>query len=228
MSRRLRFAVRRLRHLRRANSGMAMVEFAFFAPILFLLGMGGTELANLAVTHMRISQAAMHIADNASRIGERDTLSAQRIFESDINDLLTGVNLQAGEAVGLYENGRVILSSLEQNSDGGQWIHWQRCMGTKPAASAYGTQGTGASGTDFPGMGPSGEEIQAQANSAVMYVEVVYDYQPIIGNDFASFLPADEIRSTAAFTVRNSRDLTQIYQTSPPADVASCTKYETL
>ncbi|MES2700000.1 MAG: hypothetical protein V4647_10360 [Pseudomonadota bacterium] len=45
-------------------------------------------------------------------------------------------------------------------------------------------------------------------DEAVMFVEVVYEYRPIIGDPFGA--PAD-IKTTASFTVRDDRDLPQIY-----------------
>ena len=218
--------ITRFRKLLFDTSGVAMIEFAFIGPIILLLGLVGIEMANLATTHMRISQAAMHVADNASRIGDRDQLAAQRIFESDINDVFVGVGLQAGERIGLLENGRVIISSLERNAEGGQTIRWQRCMGIKEADSEFGPQGTGATGTDFPGMGRAGQEVTAGPGQAVMFVEVIYDYQPILDNSFTQpYITPPEIRTTAAFTVRGSRDLTGIFQRSPAAPVAACNQY---
>ena len=212
--------------LLRDSRAVAMVEFAFIAPIILLLGVVGIEMANLAITHMRISQAAMHLADNASRIGDRDQLAAQRIYESDINDLFVGVNIQAGGQVELLENGRVIVSSLERNADGGQTIKWQRCMGRKQINSAYGGQGTGATGTGFRGMGRSGQELQAEANQAVMFVEVYYDYQPILANALTEpYVSPPEIRASAAFSVRGTRDLTGVFQRSPAVPTATCNKF---
>ncbi|MGB7409221.1 MAG: TadE/TadG family type IV pilus assembly protein [Pontixanthobacter sp.] len=214
------------RDLRRNDSGLALIEFAYALPILCVLSMGGIELANYALMNMRVSQAAMQISDNASRIGDRDALATQRIFEGDIVDIFTGVEIQAGQRADLFEQGRVILSSLEQNSEGGQWIHWQRCMGKKRVESAYGGQGTGASGTDFPGMGPAGNELQAAPSQAVMYVEIIYDYEPLITNDFAvQFVTSKTIRSESAFNVRGTRDLARIYQTPDPAPVRDCDQY---
>lgn len=216
-----------LRETLRDTRGVALVEFAFVAPLILFLGVVGIEMANYAVTSLRISQAAMHIADNGSRIGERGTLSAQRIYESDINDLFIGVRLQAGDSIDLYETGRVIVSSLERNADGGQWIHWQRCMGKLAEDSSFGPEGTGETGTDFTGMGEAGQEVTAEAGQAVIYVELVYDYRPLMSNGFTQpFLPDGPIRSTAAFNVRNTRDLNGIYQRSTPSSVASCDKYE--
>lgn len=218
--------VRELLRLVRDSRAVAMIEFAFIAPIILLMGLAGIEMANLAITHMRISQAAMHIADNASRIGDRDQLAAQRVFEADINDLFIGVNIQAGEQVGLLENGRVILSSLERNADGGQTIRWQRCMGLKNATSEYGGQGTGATGTGFAGMGSGGNVLRAGTGQAIMFVEIVYDYQPILDNAFTEpYISPPEIRSSAAFTVRGARDLSQVFQRTPAAPVAACNRF---
>ena len=223
------FASKTLRHLRRVlrdNSAVAAVEMAVSAPIVLLTGLVGMELSNLALVNLRVSQAAMHIADNASRIGHGDLLVAQQIYEDDINDLFVGVNLQAGEGLGLYEHGRVIVSSLEQNEDDGQWIHWQRCMGRKAFVSAYGSEGTGETGTGLPGMGPAGAELKAAPGQAVMYVEIAYTYQPLVNVALSDrFLTSREIRSESAFVVRGSRNLDGIFQRAAAAPVASCDKY---
>ncbi len=214
------------RKLWRDRSGLALVEFAYTLPILLVLGMTGLELSNLAIVNLRVSQAAMHIADNGSRIGDRDALNAQKIYESDINDIFLGVDIQAGAQTDLFENGRVIISSLEMNDDGGQWIHWQRCMGRLNVQSAYGVEGTGETGTDFAGMGEAGQELQATAGQAVIFVEIIYDYEPLIGNDYAMrFINSSRLTSTSAFNVRGTRDLSGIYQTSPAAPVRSCNQF---
>ncbi len=200
------------------DSGLALTEFAFVAPFFLTIGLAGTDTANYAITHMRVSQIAMHVADNASRVGEHDVLVARRINEANINDLFIGAERFAG-GLDLAANGRVILSSLEINADGGQWIHWQRCFGTKVFASTYGDAGDGLTGTDFPGMGEAGSEITATPGNAVMFVEVALDYS---GLGPVSLADGDVITYTAAFNVRDSRDLTQIYQTNPVSPVASC------
>jgi hypothetical protein len=195
-------------HLRRDKRGLALIEFAFAAPIMLTLGMYGLEAANLALVHMRISQVAMNLADTASRVGN-DALTPKQIRESDIDDTFHAVILQGGN-YNVTTGGRVILSSLEQNSSGGQWIHWQRCIGTGAQDSAYGTlvnhssQGTGATGTAFAGMGPAGTEIKAPARQAVMYVEVWYVYKPLISS---RLFGAPTIHTEASFIVRDIRNL---------------------
>lgn len=229
----IRRLLRRIRAVdarRLGKSGVAMVEFAFIAPLVLFMGMVGIELANMAVVNMRISQAAMHIGDNASRIGDRSALATMTVYESDINDILIGVRIQAGVPIDLYQNGRVILSSLERNSDGGQKIGWQRCMGLKNVSSAYGPEGTGSTGTAFAGMGASGSELQAASTSdAIMFVEIEYDYQPLLDNEWTQpFLPTPAIRSEAAFHVRGNRDLSGLAQRDPssPDPSATCNKFE--
>lgn len=218
--------------LRRAKSGMArllrlardsratvMVEMAFTLPLLVFVGFGGLEIANLTLVNTRISQAALSAADNASRIAYGSNLSLPRVREVDINEVFTGIDQQAA-GLNFRNNGRIILSSLERNADGGQWIHWQRCYGAYPASSSYGLEGTGKTGTGFAGMGPAGREVTAVAGTAVMFVEVVYKYQPLA---FANWLGPRVIRTTAAFNIREGRDLSQVYNPSPAATKSSCT-----
>ncbi len=214
-----------LRALWSDSSGVALTEFALSLPLLMTAGLWGIETAHLAVTTLQVNQVAMQIADNASRIGDTSSLEDRRIYESDINDLLLGSNIQAGETIDLYNHGRVIVSSLEvvEGTDDQQYIHWQRCKGTKAHPSSYGNEGDGLSST-LVGMGPPGEEVMAQRGEAVIFVEVNYDYQPLVSGFFAT---KRVISSTSAYTVRDSRDLTQIYQrdAGSPDPVSDCLTY---
>lgn len=220
---------RTLRRLRRDTRAVAMTEFALAAPLMLTVGLGGLEAAHLAVTHMRVSQTAMQIADNASRIGDETALLNRPISETDIIDLLMGADLQMGGGLDLYKFGRVIVSSLETDPDDPsgeqQYIHWQRCKGELRVTSSYGDEGDGKGDPSFVGMGPAGQEVLAMPGDAVMFVEVVYEYQPIITD---AFVGDRMIRTFASFTVRDSRDLSQIYQEDPlnPVDAATCDTYD--
>jgi hypothetical protein len=197
-------AVRSARALSANTSGLALTEFAFSLPILMLLMTAGVELANYVVVTKRVGDLAVVVADNASRIGTRsEGLSIHQISEAEINDVFIGAALQGG-IPDLNENGRVILSSLQRNAEGGQWIAWQRCFGTNGEVSAYGVQGDGATGTSFPGMGPPGNQIQAPPSTAVMVVEVYYNYEPIVPFDP---IAVGQIQEFAVFNVRESREL---------------------
>jgi hypothetical protein len=212
------------RGLRGNQSGLALTEFALATPIVTTLGLYGLEAANMAIAQMRISQISANLADTASRIGETSPLSLKRIRESDINDAFEAVRLQGG-AYKITTHGRVILSSLERNADDGQWIHWQRCVGKKDFPSTYGTQGDGETGTSFAGKGESGMEIQAPPASAVMFVEITYEYQPLISD---SLFGNKILHSKSAFLVRDRRDLTTANNPSNIAGDApfTCDKFE--
>ena len=80
------------RRLRRDRSGLALLEFAFTAPIVLSIGMYGIENANLALANMRTSQAALNIADNASRLGFTTSSNIQQMREYDINDVVAQVH----------------------------------------------------------------------------------------------------------------------------------------
>jgi hypothetical protein len=216
-------SVSRIRRWAADTSGVAMTEFALALPLLLTAGLWGTEAANLAITHMRVNQLAIHIADNAARIGDTSTLEDRKIYESDINDLLLGSNIQA-RGLDFYDHGRTIISSLETHPDNGnQYIHWQRCMGLKKWNSSYGNAGDG-SVSSLSGMGPAGEQVTAPPGGAVIFVEVAYDYQPLVS---ARFVSSDPITATAAFIVRDSRDLSQVYQRSAlsPDPVSGCATF---
>ncbi|WP_199797829.1 TadE/TadG family type IV pilus assembly protein [Porphyrobacter sp. HT-58-2] len=201
----LRSLGRRFARLLASNeSGLALTEFAFAAPLVLGVGMLGSETAAIVITHLRVSQIAMQVADNASRVGEAEVIIQKRVFERDIAETLIGAE-KLGEGIGIFDKGRIIISSLQRNSSGGQWIAWQRCRGAKNHTSSYGLEGAGATGTSFPGMGETGRLITAAPGTAVIFVEVSYDYEAI--TPFELF-DGQEITYTAAFNIRDNRDLT--------------------
>ena len=161
------------------RSGVALVEFAYTLPVFLAFGCCALEVANLSIARMRVSQMAMALADNAARVGVDNGLSAKRVFESDIYDLFEGVRAQS-QSLDVEQRGRVILSSQQRNASNGQWIAWQRCMGSKTFAPSYGAAGTGRTVTTYAGMGPTGRELEAPVGGAVMYVEIAYDYRALM------------------------------------------------
>lgn len=215
-----RFHAALMGRLRKDRSGVAMTEAALILPFFLGAGLWGIELANFSLTTMKVGQVAVQIADNASRIGDTSTLENRKIYEADINDLLLGAQLQGGKGMDLYDHGRVIVSSLEVNPSGNQYIHWQRCMGTDKLTSSYGKQGDVVTS----GMGPKGREVTAISGEAVIFVEIRYQYQPLVSD---AFIKEKTIRSISSFTVRASRDLSQVYQVNAakPDPQYTCEKF---
>ena len=209
---------RLLKRLARENSGVAFVEFGYSLPFLMVLGLGGVELANYSIAHMRVSQLAVSLADNASRAKQDVVSGVPRMREYDVNEAFTAAQLQSG-GLDIATNGSLILSSLEMNDDGGQWIHWQRCFGEGGFGSSYGEEGDGSAGTALTGMGDPGRQVAAEEDYAIMFAEVVYRYDALM---FDAFIPENPIRKVAAMYVRDDRDLSQVYNPDPVAPVNSC------
>jgi Flp pilus assembly protein TadG len=197
------FLIRRARMLGRDTSGTALLEFAFMLPILLTMSLTGAELTNYIITRMRISQMALHLADNAARIGSGSQLQAKTISEADINDLFTGAQLQSGE-LDLKSNGRVILSDVEPTASGASTykLGWQRCYGSKsyyvpvyPPANA--------DKSNLPGIGPAGRQTIAPDGGVAMFVEVYYEYKPLVKT---SLSPSTTMVEIASMMVRDRRD----------------------
>ena len=204
-----RRAARIARRLTCDAGGNALIEFSIVLPVLILLGLTGAEFSNYITVKMRVSQMALQMADNASRMGTGTVAGPKTISETDINDTFMGGQLESG-GLDLSSNGRVILSDLEPvanpNTTAKYKIVWQRCYGTVTHASAYGTAGQ----TNLSGIGGTGQQVTAQDYNATMFVEVYYKYQPLFGTNILPTTTFDEIASMA---VRDQRDLTRIYNT---------------
>ncbi|MDG6079217.1 pilus assembly protein [Erythrobacter litoralis] len=170
-------------------------------PLFLTLVLTGLELANLALSHMRVSQMAMSVADNAGRV-------TAGIDEANIHEVFAGAEV-IGEGLNFKPHGRMVLSSLEDNRQTndarrGQTIRWQRCWGEDRAVKpAYGKEGDGANNASLKdGLG-SGARITAATGTAVMFVEVEYKYQPLVST---AFFDPPTIRYESAFNVRGRQN----------------------
>jgi Flp pilus assembly protein TadG len=228
------------RFWRNERRGIATIELAICLPVLLVAGGYGVELANYSIVSLRVSQIALNLADNGSRVGAMTSQSVVQLREADINDIFDAVQLQ-GQSIGLTSYGRVTVSSLEnvqQSYDlvALQRIHWQRCIGLRSGTnydSGYGTtkttDGTTAdsstAGTLAPlGIGDTGYKVNAPISSALIFVEINYDYQPLFGS---MFLGTKRIHSIASLIVRDRRDFAMLYNPSPAATRMTCNKYTT-
>lgn len=238
------------RRLRQDRRGLAMLEFALSAPLVIGLGCYGIEMSNLALVNMKVSQIALNLADNGSRVGAYSSLATQQLREVDINDILQAARYQ-GNGINLTTNGRITISSLENvaqsydtanNGAPVQRIHWQRCIGAKSgtgfdgqfkanvATNAGSVVATSASdpnrGYDLPqpgGITDNGTApIQAPGGAGVIYVEINYRTTPMFG----TWLSAPQnIHYIASFVVRDRRDYVQIYNPSPATTASTCNLY---
>ena len=74
--------------LRKNESGVAFMEFAFALPFLMVALLGGLELVHLALTHQQLSRIATSTADLAARY-------RASIDEVDVNTLFMGSQMSA-------------------------------------------------------------------------------------------------------------------------------------
>jgi hypothetical protein len=195
--------------------GVSLIEFALSLPVVLALGFGGLEVANLALTHLRVSQIANMVADNAGRV-------RTGMDENDINEMFAGVR-EVGKAISFPTRGRIILSSLQDNglaaANHGQMINWQRCLGTLNVTPAYGAEGKGRTNATLLGMGPPARRIQSLPGTAVMFVEVSYTYRPLI----PGVIPPRTIRYESAFNVRERTN--QNITNTQSLTVNNCTRF---
>ena len=179
-----------LRRVGRDQSGLAYLEFALIGPILLFLTLAGLELVNYAMAYLRVNQIATTVADNAGRVNTG-------IDEANVYELFAGADT-IGEPMEFEDNGK-------NGGNHGQMINWQRCWGALDLGSAYAAEDAGRDdATLAQGLGAPGNRIVSEPGTAVMFVEVTYEYQPLISD---TILPvAGRIRQETAFNVRGQRN----------------------
>jgi Flp pilus assembly protein TadG len=197
-----------MRKLLGSSSGVSTVELALTLPFILSIALYGIEVAYMNAVDMKLSEIALSLADNASRIGQTDnSVVTPTVSEGDINEVMSGAQAQA-DGLEFATRGKIILTSLERDSaTGRQYIRWQRCYGTLARQSAYGNATTrnGLTGTPLAGMGSGSTKITASANSAVMFVEIYYQYEGLLGT---MFVGNPVMRKEGAFLIRDNRNLT--------------------
>lgn len=198
---------RPLRSIARNTEAVSVMEFALVLPLFMTLGMYGAEIAWLNATSLEVSQVAISMADNASRIGQTDNSGVTpTISSTDVEAVLDGA-LQEGASADLATNGRVILSSLEGDpKNGKQYLHWQQCKGKGKQQSKKGKSSSGAGLTSSikDGITMAGKTIKAPAGEAVMVSEVWYEYKGLFGTLFIDKIMLHE---EAAVISRDDRNV---------------------
>ena len=209
--------------LRQDSSGLALVEFAVSLPFFLGIAISGVEVANYAANTMQVNQIALHVADNAARMGTNNLVGAKRVEEIDINDVFTGARHEGRGLLfdGFHPytdpgtnqtiargNARIFLSSVEPvanpNPTNKFKIRWQRCSG--PGTHYRPLYGSKANGQNRDGIGPPGQQVTAPPNGAIMFAEVHYHFTPMLDLGFSNLVEKD-IVATSAMIVRDSRDL---------------------
>ena len=230
--------------------GVSVIEFAIAAPVLLAAGGYGIELSYYALCQLNVSQYALSLADNASRVGQVASNGVSTLRETDINDVLQATKIQ-GDALGLTTYGRVTLSSLEnvqQDYDKKQVqrLHWQRCIGLAsgdaydstygaPKAANLSTVGTPvptillnyAAANDDKYAGVVDTDGMGDADNLVTAPDGTAVMFVEINYAYQPlfgtlFISPKVIHYTASLIVRDNRDFSGITNPSPTATPSTC------
>ena len=150
--------------------------------------------------------------------GDTSTLEERKIYEGDINDLPTART--AGRRPARYLQVGGCLSSLEvKDASGEKFIHG------KYAGERKHVRASQEATTRRQGHGPGRARGARADGDAVSSSGAQLRLQPLVSE---MLVPNTAISATSAFTVRDDRDLTQIYQSDPaaPDPVSRCDLYD--
>ncbi|WP_066782194.1 TadE/TadG family type IV pilus assembly protein [Sphingomonas sp. CCH5-D11] len=180
------------------KSGVAMLEFALFAPLLLAVIMSGFELGNYAMAHNRVQRLAAMTADLVAQSGTGSVGAT----EGQIYDLFSAIELTA-QPFDLADHGRVIITAVkgtdnDNNGDVENRILWQRFDGAyTTAAPTLGCNLTTALAT-LP------NSRMLPLDEILFHVQVTYNYQPLLSSYPMQWLRLEEsFTRTAMFRARN-------------------------
>ena len=152
-----------LKKLGRCRRGGVLLEFGLITPILVFLLLNGFEMARFLILNQKLQRTAMSVADLAARDDVLDT--------NDFTNLFAAGN-EVFKPFALDTDGRVILSSINEDGSGNPQVAWQRQSGTLTANSLIGFEG-GAAVLEEPTLIGDGQTL--------IVAEVFYDFEPLIG-----------------------------------------------
>lgn len=187
----------RMAQIKENLSGVALIEFALALPLMMIVIFYGLEVTWLSINQLKLSQVALNAADNASRMGEtHPSVSEKQLDESDILGVFQAADSFA-KNMELFQRGRMNMYSIQADSKGVPYSAWSRCKG-----KLRGNPQIGDSNPLADGVGPDGSKVKPTTDTPIMYVEVFYQYKPLMGNMFM-----DEVilKQTATYTVRDKR-----------------------
>ncbi len=152
-----------LTKLLRCRRGGVLIEFGLITPILIFVLLNGFEMARYLILNQKLQRTAMSVADLAAR---DDVLDA-----NDFNNLFAA-GTEVFRPFELLTDGRVILSSINEDGGGNPQVAWQRETGTLLSTSQIGFEG-GAATLDEPALIGDGQTL--------IVAEVFYEFEPLIG-----------------------------------------------
>lgn len=149
----------RVRRFRRAETGLAAIEFAFVAPVMLLSLLGAVEVSNAMLSDRKATQVASTLADLVSQDNNVTNAEMSAIFD-------------AGEAVLFPVTSNDVgmrVSSIVADGQGRTTVAWSSARGMS-------ARGTGTSITVPAGM--------VAAGGSVVFAEISFSHDSTFGNAF--------------------------------------------
>lgn len=157
--------LRRLRKFRRAQGGLAAVEFALIAPVMVTLLLGTVELCNALECHQKVTMLASTSADLVAQ--------AKSVSATDMSNIFSAV-----DAI-MYPfataNAKIVISSILSDGSGDGTIDWSQAQNTTALTA-------GDAVTVPSGLMPASE--CAKDACSVILAQVTYEYTSPIGRFF--------------------------------------------
>lgn len=167
-------------------------------------GWGLTTRGRITLSSLE-NQAGVQMIHWQRCIGLRGSTAAEAIYRSSY-----GITATDGKSTGTTYDPTAGVDTDTGPGDN---------SATHPGAKALGTTGNLGDG-----MGDAGSKVTAPPDSGVMFVEINFEYQPVVS---ARWLPSGttRIKYIASFVVRDQRVFTQVFNPDPAAKRFTCDKY---
>lgn len=161
--------LRKFKAFKRAQSGVAYLEFAITLPFLLALFMGSVDVTRYILIAQKLEKVSTTVSDLVAQY--------QTMGTTQLNTLI----LAAGQVMQPYSfgsDGYVIVTSVTKTGTNPPVVNWQYAGGgTWSRPSLIGTQGSIATL-------PAGFTLNDKDN--VIIAEVFYNYSPLIPNSVIS------------------------------------------
>ncbi|WIY53318.1 pilus assembly protein [Devosia sp. YIM 151766] len=154
-----------LARLRRAERGVAAVEFALILPIMLLVYIGSIEASTLISMDRKVQSVAGAVGDLVARTDQRLTANQMQDYFRAASGIMTPYS---------FDPVRQVVIAVSVSDDGIATVAWSRQFqhGTYSAATPY------SDGSRFP---LPDEMIAISKGRMVIAAEASYSYTPLFG-----------------------------------------------
>ncbi|MBT5186225.1 MAG: pilus assembly protein [Kordiimonadaceae bacterium] len=166
------FRKNKFKDIKKKEDGVAFVEFALIAPVLFSLLLGCIDLTMFIIAHQRMSRASYTMSNLITQMDSGLT-------ESQVNDMMLALN-QVSRPYDIEQDGIATMTAVIGVGEDGSApdsyrVAWQRCYGNNSSSSDFGVQGSNVAAADIP------DNTITTTGQILVVTELEYTYEPILG-----------------------------------------------